>query len=620
MRIYKNSIALCWVLLAGTTLSAQEFYSYTPAGKVWYVLDTAYVAAGGHPVLRHEDGTRMSFSDELAVGLRSIGDMTLLQSDAAEYGLELIRTDTYTPEIVFCAVTSRSPGNALELANRLAESGRYAFAEPVFVLFDIFHTNDPLFPAQWAIRNTGQWPGATPGADMRVQDAWAISAGDPAIRIAIVDNGVQLNHPDLAANMTPGYDATGAGGNGGPTFPNDAHGTACAGIAAAVADNSIGIAGMAHLCKIMPVRISRNQPGSASMTTTAWQADGINWAWQNGADVISCAWGGGSSSAVVNAAIQNATTQGRQGRGTSVLFSAGNGNSSAVSYPASNPLCIAVGATSPCDERKSTASCDGVDGWGSNFGNGLDLCAPGVFIPTTDLSGTAGYNASAGNFPNNNIDYYGFFDGTSAAVPHAAAVTALILSVHPNLTQQEARAILERSCDKVGGYNYFANSAQPNGTWSNELGHGRVNAYAAVQVASGQCASAAPYPPADSIFRQLIALHPRCCTETWDDFCQELYDETLFPTSAAPVPPAPPPLRYYPNPAQTALTVEITDRPERPVRVQILSLEGKVLQAFEPGCAGTQSCRFELPLYGLPPGMYLLRIAGTGEVGMFVRL
>jgi hypothetical protein len=124
-----------------------------------------------------------------------------------------------------------------------------------------------------------------------------------------------------------------------------------------------------------------------------------------------------------------------------------------------------------CDERKSPASCDGETWWGSNYGNGLDVVAPGVKIYATDISGYSGYTLN---------DYYSHFNGTSSACPQVAGVSALILAVNPELTYYQVREILEGTTDKVPNYDYSNGSSHPNGSWNNEVGYGRINAYNAV--------------------------------------------------------------------------------------------------------------------------------------------
>lgn len=302
--------------------------------------------------------------------------------------------------------------------------------------------NDSYFSSQWALPK------------MEVQEAWIYGTGS-GIKIAIIDEGVDLSHPDLTANILPGYDATGQGSAGAATN-NDNHGTACAGIVAAVTNNSLGIAGVAPNAKIIPIRaIYRNAQG-ATQRSRAWEATAIDWAVANGADVISCSWGFHNSTdatAVVNA-ITNAVTNGRNGKGCIVLMATGNSNGALI-YSATLSNVIAVGASTTTDQREPI----------SNFGTGLDVVAPGVNIYTTDLQGAAGI---AG-------DYMSNFSNTSAACPNAAGVVALMLSVNPNLTYQEVRTILTQTSDPRTG--------QTSGSWVSDVGYGRVNANRAVMAA-----------------------------------------------------------------------------------------------------------------------------------------
>ena len=238
---------------------------------------------------------------------------------------------------------------------------------------------------------------------MDVDLAWSHSTGE-GIKVAIIDEGVDLNHPDLSTNLINGYDATNRSSAGHPSG-DDAHGTACAGIVASVANNSTGTAGVAYNAKIMPIRIaySFNYRGQSYWNTSnSWIADGINWAVDNGANILSNSWGGGSPSNLITDAIDNAVINGREGKGALVLFAAGNANS-AVSYPATLSQVIAVGASSMCDERKSPNSCDGEYWWGSNYGTDLDILSPGVKIYATDISGRNGYSTG---------DYISNFNGT----------------------------------------------------------------------------------------------------------------------------------------------------------------------------------------------------------------
>jgi hypothetical protein len=437
-----------------------------------------------NPFLIYQDGTSEAALDRFFVKLKDRSDFGKMDELVKSYGATIDEQYKYDPNLFFIKVTKNSKMRSLEMANQFAETGLFVTAEPdMLKLLKRYNTNDPNVGLQWSLNNTGSSAqyngvnaGGTIGADMKVFSAWGISTGSSTLKVAILDEGVDLVHPDLVANLLPGFDGTGLGSNGGPSG-NDAHGTACAGIVAAVGNNNTGLAGVAYGCKIIPVRIAYSS-GTSWVTSNSVIGTSLDWAWnQGGADVLSNSWGGGSSSTLINDPITRAVTQGRGGKGSPVLFAAGNSNG-ANSYPATLSNVVSVVAMSMCNQRKNPSSCDQETWWGSNFGTGVDVSAPGVKIYTCDISGSAGY--STGN-------YTGSFNGTSSACPNAAGVMALILSVNPNLTNAQARQILESSCDKVGGYTYNSNvSGQPNGTWSTDLGHGRVNAFTALQLANPQ--------------------------------------------------------------------------------------------------------------------------------------
>ncbi len=420
--------------------------------------------------INEKDSVIQGITDRFIVKLKSPSDYYDLQTLASKTNTTIIEQNQFDRSKYVLSADKTSKGNAIEMANFYFETAIFEYAEPEF--FRILETNcvnDPNFPSQWALKNTGQHGGIA-GADIDACSAWGISTGRGLILVAVIDVGVDLNHPDLVNNILSGYDATGNNSEGAPQG-NDAHGTACAGIIAASGNNLQGVTGIAYSSKIIPVRIAYNDDNGNFITNDTWISDAINCSWQNGADILSNSWGGGSVSNQVTGAINNAINNGRNGLGCPVLFASGNNNGE-VLYPANLDNVIAVGALSMCNERKNPNSCDGEDGWGSNYGNELDVSAPGVKIYTTDISGEAGYELG---------DYDADFNGTSSACPHAAGVMALILSVNRCLTQQEARSILELSCDKSGQYCY--NPGKPNGLWNNQMGYGKINAFKAVQYA-----------------------------------------------------------------------------------------------------------------------------------------
>ena len=351
------------------------------------------------------------------------------------------------------------------------------WCEPVFY-FNLNFYSDPLYSQQYYLKNSGQTGGKS-GIDINVEPAWNITKGSANIRIAIVDEGVEA-HEDLGT-LLPGY--TVGGGNGTPQNTDNsdskAHGEACAGIIAAVHDNNLYIKGIAPNCKIVPVNIapyfSTHIDASTGQATSFASnediATALNWAWHN-ADVLSCSWGGGIVSTYIENAIDSAKTYGRNGKGCVLVFASGNNYPyiSNVAFPANYNDVIAVGAINKNGNI-----------WNySQRGSALSLVAPSGDVDlkgdvvTIDRMGSNGYNS--GNYMTN-------FGGTSAACPQVAGVAALILSVRPDLTQEQVRQVIESTCTKLPDYLFVHNPSHSSGTWNNEVGYGLVNAYAAVNAA-----------------------------------------------------------------------------------------------------------------------------------------
>ena len=227
------------------------------------------------------------------------------------------------------------------------------------------------------------------------------------------------------------------------------------------------------------------------ITYSSWIADGIYQAWYNyNADVLSNSWGAYDSLCVISTEIENAYSLGRNQAGCLVVAASGNyqtivhSPSYSVTFPGNlTDYVISVGAISPCGERKSAASCDGEDWWGSCYGPELSVVAPGVFLPSTDIQFENGYNNSNSTSDYTDNDYTNHFNGSSGACPHVSGIAALLLSVNPYLTALETRNIIEQTAQKIGNYNYSTYIAHPNGEWNNEMGYGLVDAHKAVTTA-----------------------------------------------------------------------------------------------------------------------------------------
>jgi len=347
--------------------------------------------------------------------------------------------------------------DAINLANKIYESGLVSWCVPDFYSNVQLSSdpNDPYFANQYYLKNTGQ-TGGTYGIDINVEPAWAITPSATTITVAVIDDGVSA-HEDMAGRVVSGYSAD-ITGTGGPISGAVGHGEACAGIIAASNNNNIGISGICSSCIIVPVNIF-TQTGNVSVSGGDI-ATAINWAVSStggNADVLSCSWGGGAVNDALTSAITSAMTNGRGGKGTVVVFAAGNflPNNVAVQYPANVSGVISVGAIDKNGTRWNYSP------------NSPTLVAPTGNVNwtgdvyTTDIMGTGGQ--TTGN-------YMFQFGGTSAACPQVAGTAALILSVNPSLTQATVKSTILNNATSMGNTTNF--------------GVGRLNAGTAVTATS----------------------------------------------------------------------------------------------------------------------------------------
>lgn len=384
----------------------------------------------------------------------------VLEPDRAEileaYGLihDEARSEWLGDFEIFTVAPGHKPAYEIrdELAEKLGTEVRLEFIPMVTPV--AMNPNDPLFSSQWDMVRIGAGGDGTTG--------WDLQRGSSQVTIAILDEGVDLNHPDLVGTfLNNGINLGSMSGTGAPTGN---HGTPCAGIAAAPVNNGVGTAGVAGGCRILPIAF-------ANWTDTEVAA-GIRYARQQGARVISMSFGwNGWDRAIIDPAIAEAHAAGM------VLVAATHNHDTAngITYPATHPLVMAVGASDQADNRKSPASPDG-EPWGSNFGPQMSVVAPGVLCPAPDRRGNQGYSTG---------DYTPNFNGTSAATPHVAGLAGLLLSRRGSLTNVEVRRIIETTAAKVGTLAYQARSDRPNGTWNNQMGYGRIDVVAALNAVPG---------------------------------------------------------------------------------------------------------------------------------------
>ena len=443
-------------------------------------LDVEFIA----PVYREaQSGLRLIATDEITVRFKSNVSQSQIEKLNKENNVEIIKQNRYVPNQYL--LRGENPKDTLTLANKYQESDLTEFAEPNFIseVKKEALTSDMFINEQWHLINTEQ-EGGLEGEDVSASEAWEITKGSPDIVIAIIDDGVDIDHPDLKDNIwknpntnepdIQGWNFFNDDNDPRPrkfippynkTAINDIHGTPCAGVAAAVGDNTIGVAGIAYNCKILPVKIFLG----SELVPLNILADAIRYAGQK-ADVLSNSWSC-SYSSDVEQAIKDVVQTGRGGKGAPVFVATGNRSTSIVSFPAIVPEAIAVGASTNLGERAKY----------SNFGRRLDFLAPSnggtKKIFTTDVSiHNRGYNLGDINQGDADGLYTNSFGGTSSATPLAAGVAALILSLKPELKWDEVRNYMRNTADKIN-----QDKANYVNGFSEQYGYGRINAYKALE-------------------------------------------------------------------------------------------------------------------------------------------
>ncbi len=432
------------------------------------------------PVFKEpESGLRMVATREIAVRFKPRVTPAQQAKLLMSLKLTVVRENEFEPrQRIVEPVEQIDETVILDLANSLSEAPEVSFAAPNFVSEHRkdFTPNDPMLARQWHLSNPGTG-GALAGEDVDALLAWDVTpGGDARVAIAIIDDGVDIAHPDLRANIWVNPDASAPDRNGrnfydnnndprpryfSPPYDsteiNDIHGTPCAGVAAARGNNRKGVCGIAYNCRILPVKIF----GADALASNEQVANAIRYAGQH-AQVLSCSWGG-APNPDLESAISDVGTNGRGGRGCLVFCATGNEYVTSISHPARYEAAIGIGASNDRGRRSRY----------SNTGRGIDFVAPSSDddrpgISTTDVTyPNRGYNPTGA--------YTDTFGGTSSATPLAAGIGALLLSMRPTCTRDQAYAILRETAEKIdaGGGAYRSG-------FSLQYGYGRLNAHAAV--------------------------------------------------------------------------------------------------------------------------------------------
>lgn len=374
--------------------------------------------------------------------------------------------------------------------------------------------NDPLFGGQWPLYNDGTInANAQAGADINVLPAWEKTAGRSDVIVAVVDEGVEYTHPDLAGNMWSGIGKNFCDRDNDDITWGEGHGTHVAGTIAAVSNNGIGISGIAggtgggNGAKIMSCEIFHPTDGHYDANSNA-TADAIKYAADNGAVICQNSWGyaagalsydqWSSADRATKEAIDyfiryagmspDGETQTGPMAGGVVIFAAGNEYSRLASYPAAYDACISV----------ASISCTYEAAWYTNYGSTVDICAPGggdeanfvnlisydegynlSTIPTNLQNGDSFvYTYANGETETKTIDYvsstvgYGYMMGTSMACPHVSGVAALIVSQFgaPGFTNEQLKEKFFSTARDIDSYQGTIYNSWDRGTYAGKIG------------------------------------------------------------------------------------------------------------------------------------------------------
>ncbi len=354
----------------------------------------------------------------------------LAEAIAQVYG-KIIKTVLIQNKIVAVVANVPSAG-ILELGDIVQAAGLARYAEPRIRFQAQFIPNDPYWLTQW---------GPT---KIEADNAWDTTLGSHDVLVAVIDTGIDYNHPDLAANYMPlGRDWVNEDND---PLDDNGHGTHCAGIVAAVINNTKGIAGLANVSIMAEKGIDFSGGG--------WDddlANAIIHAVDQGADILSNSWGGTEESYLIRDAIQYAHSQ-----GVVIIAAAGNSASNTKSYPAAYDEVIGVTATDQFDAPASFTS----------FGDWVEVAAPGVNVYSTLPT----YHVTLNDPPYSRTQNYDYLSGTSMACPHVVGEAALIKSRFPNATSSWIRVQLRSTADDRG-----------NPGFDDYFGYGRINAKKAVE-------------------------------------------------------------------------------------------------------------------------------------------
>lgn len=431
-------------------------------------------------VRTHVGAPKQTVSKRLSLKLKRAEDLPGVLS---AHQLEVVEQIDYSENTYVLSSKSGKLLAALDAANALFESGAVEWAAPLLEKQRAkkLVPNDPLFSDQWHLQNTAQaaaGASAVAGNDINVVSAWDDADGS-GINIAIVDDGIELTHEDLAGNVRTDIDIDIFSGDNDPSPQSgDDHGTPCAGLAAGVGNNATGVVGSGFGADLVGVRLIAG-PTNDSQEASAMSHQVAPSNAANRVSISSNSWGPFDDGATLEtfgpltgAAFSNAIANGRGGRGTIFVWAAGNGFNSGdnMGYDgfASSRFTIAVGAS----------GADGIVSDYSEDGSALLVNAPSSYIDagitTADRTGANGFSGT---------QYTSNFGGTSGACPIAAGVVALMLDVNPYLGWRDVQHVLVETAEKNDPLSPAWDANGAGKLFNHSYGFGRVDADAAVSAA-----------------------------------------------------------------------------------------------------------------------------------------
>ena len=485
-----------------------NYYYYKGEKVILSISDSVYIPTKQRTQLRTsaktvrtypifcENGKNVArLNDCFFVKLKSTTDSIQFHTYLKQFGCTIKEKFEELGETYLLKLSDDDSRNTLEMVDIFYHSDLFEYAEPDMVMFELFSSsadnfgygNDNLvFKYQWPIAGYYVSIGNTnydhPSDHIDVKRVWdELNVTGQGIKVAVIDDGMLTTHPEFSKQVFSEDNCYNAcfqtagveWGNLDPLTPYKTwHGLLVSGIIASER-GEYGIIGVAYDSQLMPIVTTYGYESSASSIVRA-----IKWAVNHGVDVINCSWYTYPNQ-TITAEITTATTDGRGGKGCVVVAASGNYAKPVVDFPANLPNVIAVGASDMAGNRAEFESTPSVKK-ASNYGTALDMVAPGKSIYTTKHTNMMDFTKD----PVDDDDLYITDEGTSYAAPMVAGVAALMLSANKDLTSQEVYQILVSNTDKTGNYSYTTNSlAYPFGTWNNEMGYGRLNAYKAVKAA-----------------------------------------------------------------------------------------------------------------------------------------